>query len=145
MATKKTKTKFPGKIKLYADENIRFGIVKVLRMQGINVRHACEVGLVNRDDKTHFQYAKKTGRWLLTTDRDFLNHTLYPFEQVKGIAIVPDTGDDMTAGYILAWLKLELVPSGKRIDNCKVEFTVDNVIFHFKREGKVYTDKVDFI
>lgn len=145
MAIKKTKTQFSGKIKLYADENIRFGIVKVLRMQGINVRHACEVGLVNRDDKTHFQYAKKTGRWLLTTDRDFLNHTLYPFEQVKGIAIVPDTGNDMTAGYILVWLKRELVPSGKGIDNCKVEFTVDNVIFHFKREGKIYTDKVDFI
>ena len=83
------KTQFPGKIKLYADENIRFGIVQVLRMQGINILHACEVGLVNRDDNTHFQYAKKTGRWLLTTDRDFLNHTLYPFEQVKGIAIVP--------------------------------------------------------
>jgi uncharacterized protein with PIN domain len=145
MTTKKTKAQFPGKIKLYADENIRFDIVKVLRMQGINVRHACEVGLVNRDDKTHFQYAKKTGRWLLTTDRGFLDHTLYPFEQVKGIAIVPDTGDDMTAGYILVWLKRELIPSGKNIDNCKVEFTVNNVIFHFKREGEVYTDKVDFI
>jgi len=145
MAIKKMKTQFPGKIKLYADENIRFGIVQVLRMQGINVIHACEVGLVNRDDNTHFQYAKKTGRWLLTTDRDFLNHTLYPFEQVKGIAIVPNTGDDMTAGYILVWLKRELVPSGKGIDNCKVEFTVDNVIFHFKREGRIYTDKVDFI
>jgi hypothetical protein len=145
VTTKKAKTQFPGKIKLYADENIRFDIVRILRMEGINIKHASEVGLVNRDDMTHFQYAKKTKRWLLTTDRGFLNHTLYPFEQVKGIAVVPDTGADLTAGYIIVWLKRELVPSGKNIDNCKVEFTVDNVVFHFKRQGIVYTETVDFI
>jgi len=145
MAARKTKAEFPGRIKLYADENIAFDVVKILRDKGINVKHAREVGLVNKDDMTHFQYARKTGRWLLTTDRHFLNHTLYPFEQVKGIAIVPDMGHDLTAGYIIVWLKRELVPSGKGIDNCKVEFTVDNAIFHFRREGQIYTDKVDFV
>ena len=145
MATKKTKPQFPGKIKLYADENIRFGVVHVLRMQGINIKHACEVNLTNKDDKAHFQYAKKTGRWLLTTDKDYLNHNLYPFEQIKGIVIVPNTGDDMTAGYILAWLKHELIPSGKNIDNCKVEFRGNSVMFHFRREGKIYTQKIDYV
>lgn len=144
MPIKKTKTHFPGKIKLYADENIRYSIVQVLRMQGINIKHANEVNLINRDDKTHFQYAKKTGRWLLTSDKDFLNHSLYPFEQIKGIVVVPSTGNDMTVGYILTWLKHELVPSGKDIDNCKIEFRMDNVIFHFRREGKIYTQKIDF-
>lgn len=113
-------------------------------MQGINIKHANEVNLINRDDKTHFQYAKKTGRWLLTSDKDFLNHSLYPFEQIKGIVVVPSTGNDMTVGYILTWLKHELVPSGKDIDNCKIEFRMDNVIFHFRREGKIYTQKIDF-
>jgi hypothetical protein len=144
MPTKKIKTEFTGKIKLYADENIRLGIVQVLRMQGVNIRHAGEVGLTQKDDNTHYQYAKKTGRWLLTTDKDFLNNSLYPFEQIKGIAIVPDTGDDMVAGYLLVWLKHELVPSGKGIDNCKVEFTKDAVIFHFKSEGKAITQKIYF-
>ena len=145
MDRKKKKNQFVGKIKLYADENIRYGIVLVLRNQGINIKHACEVNMTHKSDEANFQYAKKAGRWLLTTDRGFLNHTKYPFEQIKGIAIVPDTGNDMTAGYILVWLKRELVPSGKGIDNCKVEFTVDNAIFYFKHEGRIYTNKVDFI
>ena len=78
---KRVKEEFVGKIKLYADESIRYGIVLVLRAQGINIKHASEeVNLLNRDDQAHFQYAKKTNRWLLTADRDFLNHTIFPFE-----------------------------------------------------------------
>lgn len=139
----KGKKEFAGKIKLYADENIRRGIVRVLRNLGVNIKHASEEGLLRKDDQTHFQYAKKTDRWLLTTDRHFLNHTLFPYEQIKGIVIVPDTGEDLVAGRIIAWLKKELVPSGKGIDNCKVEFRKDGVVFHFRKEGKIYTQKLD--
>ena len=131
-----------GTIKLYADENIRYGIVLVLRSLGINIRHASEVNLINRDDKDHFQFAKKTKRWLLTTDRDFLDHNAFPFEQVKGIVLVPDTGKDIIAGKIISWLKYELVPSGKGIDNCKVDLRGDEVVFHFRREGKIYTQRL---
>jgi hypothetical protein len=138
------KSDCPGRIKLYADENIRYGMVLVLRSQGINIKHACEVDLTNRDDKAHFQYAKKTNRWLLTTDRGFLNHNVFPFEQIKGIVIVPDTGEDTVAGEILVWLKSELVPSGKGIDNCKVELRRHSVLFHFRREGQIYTQEIDF-
>jgi len=137
------KKEYAGKIKLYADENIRYGIVLVLKEQGVNIKHSKEVGLINRDDQTHFQYAKKTNRWLLTTDRDYLNHNKYPFEQIKGIVIVPDTGKDLVAGKIIAWLKHELVPSGKGIDNCKVEIKGDDVVFHFRKEGKIYTQKTN--
>lgn len=137
------KKEYAGKIKLYADENIRIGIVLVLRRFGVNVKHASEVGILNRDDRTHFQFAKKTKRWLLTTDRHFLDNNIFPFEQIKGIVVVPDTGDDLTAGYIIAWLKKELVPSGRNIDNCKVEFKKDSVVFHFRREGKIYTQKLE--
>lgn len=144
MADKKPKTQVPGKIKLYADENIRYGIVQVLRMQGINVKHASEVNLTNRDDKTHFQYSQKTDRWLLTTDKDFLNNELYPIELIKGIIVVPNTGNDMAAGYILAWLKEELVPSGKGLDHCKVEFRIHSAVFHFKSEGKMITQQIGF-
>jgi len=132
-----------GKIKLYADENIRYGIVLALRRQGVNIKHASEVNLTNRDDEVHFQYAGKKNRWLLTTDRHFLNHNVFPFEQIKGIAIVPDTGDDFIAGAIMAWLKYELIPSGKGIDNCKVEFQGDGVLFHFRKEGTIYTQKLE--
>lgn len=134
-----------GKIKLYADENIRYGIVLALRSQGINIKHAREVNLTNREDQEHFQYAKRTKRWLLTTDRHFLNHNIFPFELIKGIIIVPDTGVDMTAGQIMAWIKHELVPSGKGIDNCKVELRNNSVVFHFRREGKIYTQKIGTI
>lgn len=139
------KKEYTGKIKLYADENIRYGIVLAFRLQGINIKHAREVNLTNRSDRGHFQYAKRTNRWLLTTDRDFLNHKFFPFEQVKGIVIVPDTGKDWIASKLMAWLKYELVPSGKGIDNCKVEFREDSVVFHFRREGKIYTQKIDFV
>jgi predicted nuclease of predicted toxin-antitoxin system len=138
------KKEYAGKIKLYADENIRLGIVLALRLQGINIKHSSEVNLINRDDQDHFQYAKKTKRWLLTTDKDFLNHNIFPFEQIKGIIIVPDTGNDLIAGKIMAWIKLELVPSGKGINNCKIELKENSAIFHFRMEGKIYTQKTDF-
>ncbi len=140
---KRIKEEYVGKIKLYADENVRYAIALALRLQGVNIKHASEVGLTNRDDRVHLQYAKRTNRWLLTTDKDFLNHNLYPFEQIKGIIVIPDTGEDLTAGRIMAWLKYELVPSGKGIDNCKVEFKGNSIVFHFKREGKIYTQKAN--
>lgn len=101
---KKKKKEHMGKIKLYADENIRYAIVLALRSQGINIKHASEVNLTNKDDQDHFQYAKRTNSWLLTTDRDFLNHSSFPFEQIKGIVIVSDTGEDLIAGKIMTWL-----------------------------------------
>ncbi len=74
------KEKYVGKIKLYADENIRYAIVLALRSQGINIKHASEVNMKNREDREHFQYARKSNRWLLTTDKDFLDHNTFPFE-----------------------------------------------------------------
>jgi len=143
---KKTATKeYVGKIKLYADENIRYGIVLALRLQGINIKHASEVNITNRDDKCHFQYARKTDRWLLTTDRDFLDNRKFPFEQIKGIVIVPDTGQDTIAGKVMAWLKYELVPSGKGIDHSKILLKRDQAVFHFRREGKIYVQKLDLM
>lgn len=133
-----------GRIKIYADENIRYGIVLVLRLQGINIKHANEVMLTHKDDQSHFQYAKKTNRWLLTTDKGFLDNTRFPFELVKGIVITPDTGQNNIAGKVMAWLKHELVPSGKGIDHCKIELKNNKAIFHFQREGKIYTQKIDF-
>ncbi len=139
----KDKKEYLGRIKLYADENIRYAIVLALRLQGINIKHATEVSLTNKDDQIHFQYAKKTNRWLLTTDRDFLDNKDFPFEQIKGIIIVPDTGEDLVAGRVMAWLKYELVPSGKGIENCKVVLSENRVVFYFRREGKIYSDKFD--
>jgi len=139
----KKRKEYAGKIKLYADENIRMGIVCVLRDRGVNIIHANEGGLLKRDDQTHFQYAKRSGRWLLTTDRDYLNHVRFPFEQIKGIVVVPDTGNDLVAGRIMAWLRRELIPSGKGIDHCKIEFRETRVVFHFRREGKIYSQTLD--
>ena len=140
----KDKKEYVGRIKLYADENIRYDIVLALRLQGINIKHATEVNITGKDDQVHFQYAKKTNRWLLTTDRDFLDNKNFPFEQIKGIVIVPDTGEDLIAGRVMAWLKYELVPSGKGIENCKVVLRKNCVIFYFREEGKIYTNKIDF-
>jgi len=133
-----------GKIKLYADENIRYGIVLVLRSQGINIKHAAEVRLTRKDDECHFQYAKKSNRWLFTTDRGFLNNRRFPFEQIKGIVIVPDTGQNNVAGKVMAWIKHELVPSGKGINHCKIELNGNAATFHFRREGKIYIQEIYF-
>ena len=135
---------YAGRIELYADENIRYGIVLALRSQGVNIKHSREIGLTAKDDQAHFQYAKKTNRWLLTIDKDFLNHNKFAFERIKGIVIVPDAGKDLVAGKIMAWLKYELVPSGKGIDNCKVELREESAVFHFRREGRICTRRVNF-
>ena len=138
------KKEYVGKIKLYADQNIRYGLVLALRSQGINIKHASEVGLLDRDDHRHFQYAQRIDRWLLTTDGHFLDNRKFPFEQMKGVVVVPDTGQDNVAGRVMAWLKYELVPSGKGIDHCKIELKSDKAIFHFRKEGRVYSQKIDF-
>ena len=139
------KKDYTGKIKLYADENVRYGIVLTLRSQGVNIKHSREIGLTAKDDQAHFQYAKKTNRWLLTIDKGFLNHNKFPFERIKGIVIVPDAGKDLVGGKIMAWLKCELVPSGKDIDNCKVELREDSAVFHFRRESRIYTQRINLI
>ncbi len=139
------KEAYLGKIKLCADENIRFGMVQALRLQKVNIKHAKEVNMVNMSDQANFQYAKQAKRWLLTTDRHFLNNSLFPFEQIKGIVIVPDTGSDLIVGYIMAWLKYDLVPSGKGIDNCKIELTGEYATFHFRREGQILTQKIELL
>jgi hypothetical protein len=74
-----------------------------------------------------------------------LNHNLYPFEQIKGVVIVPDQGEDLVAGKIIAWLKHELVPSGKGIENCKVELRTNSATFHFRRGGRIYNQQIDFV
>ena len=140
----KANKEYVGRIRLYADENIRYGIVLALRFQGINIKHAIEVNLTGKDDHAHFHYAKKTNRWLLTTDRDFLNNRDFPFEEIKGIIVVPDTSEDLVAGRVMAWLKYELVPSGKGIENCKVILSGNCALFHFRREGRIYSEKIDF-
>ena len=45
----------------------------------------------------------------------------------------------------MAWLKYELIPSGKGINNCKVELQDNSVVFHFRREGKIYTQKLALV
>ena len=40
------------KIKLYAEESIRYGIVLALRLQGINIKHVSEVNLAGKDDSS---------------------------------------------------------------------------------------------
>jgi len=138
------KPDYPGKIKLYADENIKLDMVEFLRERGVNIQHATEVGLSKRSDRDHFRYARKVNRWLLTTDRDYLDHVKYPFEQTKGIIVVPDTGDDSMAIKIASWLKFILVPTGKNIDNHKIEFKGNTVILYYKEKGEIMEKRLQF-
>ena len=59
-------------LKFYLDENISPRIASALKMDGIDVVSARELGVLGDSDENHLQRATKMGRVLCTQDRDYL-------------------------------------------------------------------------
>lgn len=129
----------PGKIKFYADENVDYALVQYLRRHHkVNIASAIELGYSKRDDDFHFKEAKKRGRFLLTCDRDYLNHSKYPFNQMVGTVILDVPATHLGLGWISLWLGNEVVPSGKGISGTKIVLHVDTIDFYFPDDtGKI--------
>jgi hypothetical protein len=76
----RTREARPGRVKFYADENIPEKLIVYLREKHrVNITSAQEMGFRGRDDEFHFAEARRQGRFLLTCDRDFLDHRRFPF------------------------------------------------------------------
>ena len=134
MSKQKNKTNkfYPGRIKFYADEDVDMRLIRYLRdKHKINIATAIEKGFTSRDDKFHFQEAKRQGRFLLTCDKGYLNHRKFPFNQMLGIVILDIPPKFPGLGYMSLWLEREIVPSGKEIIGVKVVIHADSFDFYF--------------
>lgn len=60
------------RIRFHLDEHIDPDIARALRRHGIDVTTTVEAGLYSRSDRLQIEYAKTSGRVLVTQDTDFL-------------------------------------------------------------------------
>ena len=134
--------------KFYADENIESWLVELLRNEGFNVIYSHELGFVPRDDKFHFQYAKKKNLIILSHDKDFLNDRDFPFREMKNTGVViinTELGkSDLNVGYAVNTLIEEIGKSGvKNLFGLKIQ--IDGPIIKLKGriKGRILTDKYD--
>ena len=60
------------KIRFYMDEHVPSAVTKGLRLRGVDVLTAQEVGMLEADDEDHLALATEQGRVVFTQDADFL-------------------------------------------------------------------------
>ena len=60
------------RIRFHLDENVNPAIAIGLRRYGIDVTTTVEAGLRGTSDEAQLEFARKTGRIIVTQDRDFL-------------------------------------------------------------------------
>lgn len=75
-------------IKLLADENVHYDIVKDLRDKGFDVITAIDAGLAGSQDHWVLEHSEKEGRVLLTGDKDFGGLLEFGFLYGKGKVIL---------------------------------------------------------
>ncbi len=70
-----------SKLKILADENIPFKILRVLADEGLDITRV----VPRSTDKQVFEFSKSEGRTILTFDRHFLNKEKFPPRESSGI------------------------------------------------------------
>ncbi len=76
------------KSKYLFDHNIPTSIVEDLKVMKVNVRSLKSFGKEKKDDTEVFQLARQEDRVLVTKDKDFLQHKLFPLKLSPGIIIL---------------------------------------------------------
>lgn len=129
----------PGRVKFYADENVSEKLITYLRERHrVNITSALEMGFRGRDDEFHFAEARRQDRFLLSCDRDFLDHRRFPFKGMVGVVILDVPTEPPGLGWMSLWLESEIVPSGRGIRGTKIVLHWDRFDFHFVGEtGRV--------
>lgn len=124
-----------GRIKFYADENVDLGLIRYLREKHkVNIVAAVEQKLTGREDDFHFQEAQRRGRWLLTNDRDFLDHRRFPLHSAGGIVILNPPRESPGIGWSSLWLEEHIVPSGTGIAGTKIVVYGETAEIHHRDE-----------
>ena len=133
-----------GRVKFYADENVHEGLIEYLRTaHAVNITSARELGYTARDDEFQFREAKRQKRFLLTCDKDFLNHSAFPFLQMVGVVILDVPQEHPGIGWMSLWLETEIVPSGRGIAGTKIVVHRDSFDIYFVDDtGKIQKQKL---
>ena len=77
-----------GRARFYADENVDHDLITWLRGRKFHVQSAQALGYKGRDDRFHLQEAARPKCVLLTDDRDYLDHSAFPFSRINRTAII---------------------------------------------------------
>jgi predicted nuclease of predicted toxin-antitoxin system len=93
---KKTKARF------YADEDVPRRAVEIHRNHGLKVLTAGEAGMLGHPDGNHAAFALRTGRVLVTCDRDYLDDRRFPLISCPAI-VVFDFGNGTRTEIIRAF------------------------------------------
>lgn len=118
-------------MKLYADENVDDAFVKHLRERfKVNIVSARDLGYAGRDDQFQFQEAKRQGRFLLTNDRHFMDHSEFPFHKSVGVVVLDYPKESIGAAWLSLWLTEELIPSGGNLEGTLVVVHEASVRIH---------------
>lgn len=102
------------KARFLVDESLGEDAVRVLRNVGWNALFVTDLNLRSKDDSAVFSAAWKTGRVLLTHDRDFLDNRRFPNHRNPGLVVFvvgASGGDDerllraffLAQAYIRVW------------------------------------------
>jgi predicted nuclease of predicted toxin-antitoxin system len=90
-------------IRFHLDENCGRRIAAGLRLYGIDLTTAAEVGLLHSSDEEQLGYAAMEGRVLVTRDADFLRLDAAGF---KHAGIVYCRPDGVSLGELVRWVML---------------------------------------
>jgi hypothetical protein len=129
---KKNANYFRGRVKFYADENIDIALVRHLRTKiKVNITSALELGFGGRGDSFHFQEAKRSKRFLLTCDKDFLNNIKFPLNHCFGVVILDIPQRFPGVGWMVVWLKEYIIGSSKQIYGTKIVLHEKTMDVHY--------------
>ena len=104
----------------------------------MNIKTAYELGHVRREDLFHFRESARLKRFLLTSDRDYLNHSRFPLNQTYGIVILNALSGALDIGYFSLWLTKHIIPSKNEIEGTKIVVYRDHLeIYYLDETGKV--------
>jgi len=84
MTSKKKKLK----LQFYADECFPLPSVIFLKSLGYSIRHAYELKMVQKSDKTHFDKCKLLDRVLLTVDQRLKRYENFNYENHPGVIVI---------------------------------------------------------
>ena len=136
------------KAKLYADEDVEEEVVGALRIAGVNITSARELGHRGKPDSFHAALSFKEKRFLLTKNaRDFLDDHKLPWHRTFGvIAIAGDLGSRKEEYGAAAYRLISMiVPFGERFEHMKIQLSGDGArLRYLGRDGRVYEERYRF-
>jgi predicted nuclease of predicted toxin-antitoxin system len=131
------------KLKLYADEDIEEWVVELLRMRGVNIQSARELGHRGKPDDFQAECARKNRRVILTKNgKDFLGDGKLPFNKTYGvIAIDCDTNKENEYITVLARIVDIFVTFGDTWQGQKIRVTPSEVTTRSVDGGHIVTKR----